>query len=283
MAWYERVADDPEGSLARLAEHQGLTVEELRERHRRIAGLLGGEGAALHLGVGDWRLFREAPERLSEAKRAHLDGCAFCQRLGDAFAGEAIAERTRRAAEAADVWDTAEHEPRTLMGAFSGGEPTDADWVPNAAPALSRRSVALPMIGVALATALVTFGTTTALRAPPVESSPLGGAPAYVAIDSVMLPPASQPSGPVALLSSNALNGGWEAAACAPSTWTVSEVGEDSLQLTWATQSSEDLPRGCRARNDEIAESLAETLRRAESTALSVGQNVVVVSPTPAQ
>lgn len=81
MAWYERVAGDPASSLERLAEGQDLTVAQLHERHRRIANVLGGEGAQAHLTARDWRQFRKSPDKLSGPLKAHLDSCDLCQCL----------------------------------------------------------------------------------------------------------------------------------------------------------------------------------------------------------
>ncbi len=35
--WWYRVAEDPEAALEELAKHHGITVEQLKERHKRIA------------------------------------------------------------------------------------------------------------------------------------------------------------------------------------------------------------------------------------------------------
>ena len=284
MSWYERVAGDPRGSLERLAERQGLTVEQLQSRHRRVAGVLGGEGAALHLGAGDWRQFRDAPERLSEPKRAHLDDCAFCQRLGNAFTGEAVAGRTRRTADAADVWSAGGHDPVPVMGLMTPGRESAGPAAALSAPSpWLQPMMVLPMLAVALVTALVTAGVTTSFSRPTAAPAPAFDTTAFLAVDSVMLPEASRPTSPVALLAASELESGWEGAACAANTWTVSEVTQQSMQLTWESQSNEELPQACRAHGEDISDALDDMARRAESSSLSVGQNVLVVSPATAR
>jgi len=37
--WWERIAEDPTGSLERLAANRGMTLEQLEERHKWIAEL----------------------------------------------------------------------------------------------------------------------------------------------------------------------------------------------------------------------------------------------------
>ena len=35
--WYERVTQDPQGSLERLAHHKGISIQELEERHGKLS------------------------------------------------------------------------------------------------------------------------------------------------------------------------------------------------------------------------------------------------------
>lgn len=41
--WYIRIAEDPQGSLERLAERRGMTVEQLNDRHDKIAKLFSND------------------------------------------------------------------------------------------------------------------------------------------------------------------------------------------------------------------------------------------------
>lgn len=77
--WYEKIAEDPEGSLRELAEDRGLSVEELHARHDRISAFFDTDTQEEHLTLNELTLFRMHSDQLSKERTNHVAQCRFCQ------------------------------------------------------------------------------------------------------------------------------------------------------------------------------------------------------------
>ena len=80
--WQERVADDPDGSIERLAERRGLTVEQLKMRHELIVDMFADGGGPDYVQRDDGCVV------FFQAKRYWIDYGTLCagpmnMKLGD--------------------------------------------------------------------------------------------------------------------------------------------------------------------------------------------------------
>lgn len=122
MAWYDRLADDPQQILDEIAEWRGLTRAEFDARRDRIheAASIGGP----HLTLNQIDAVRCEDPRLPPSAMAHLGACEYCKALVDAL-NPTVVDRNREKAEtalaAADYFADDVLEPAAESAAVAQG------------------------------------------------------------------------------------------------------------------------------------------------------------------
>ena len=105
MDWLERVANDPQGSIDRLADRHGLSTSELDDRHRRIAGELGTD---VHLSINELIQYRDTPKNTPEQLIFHLKSCKYCRDLSGAITLKNSKIRTTEVIDDVHSWEETE-------------------------------------------------------------------------------------------------------------------------------------------------------------------------------
>lgn len=306
MSWYERVANDPKGSLERLAESQSLTVEQLQSRHRQIAKILGSDSGSPHLNASDWRIFSNCPEKLSEPLISHLDACSFCKEIGDALSESAIDSRAVNVVENTRyLWTEDENKAEfsflkyfrkpasvgalafALMGIVTiglvDGTNKSVDPVPVSAIASSSDNRAVFLSDYASSLEIASEGEErTARREPSDVGLPID--PVLVSLVDRTSENEEEIAEAVRVLhrlkGKRVKEGLIKSLVCAPSTWKVSSVSSGSMYLTLEEQPNKEISTKCKLDGSTGTMVLTKTSLKGKSSLplFSVGSSAVVMS-----
>ena len=144
MAWFDRIADDPQAMLDEIAEWSGLSRAELHARREQIYREFGT--TVPHLTLNEIDEFRNGARNLSSASIAHHDDCEYCQSLVDATSPTTIEQNKVRAIAtlvSAGVFDWREGEPLAAVPALLEANPHAAPLGALVGHVLGRRMVAV--------------------------------------------------------------------------------------------------------------------------------------------